>query len=237
MDRHLQHDIRFRSLNHYMVQDFSNVRMALQNVPEIVEQATSRALNSNQKQLAATVDNTSSKALVPDSNERIFKTSIRRVAKNQCSCQSQALLAGKHSYWSFSTRSLQILQSRTNSGCCRLDCTSRSYFERENTWELTYSHHSRLFSGIHRARLYIISTAGSLLSISPNLTFRGIVSSKSPVFNFRNDIRGRAYKVDSIGVSLDMDDIAIQIGKMLASGQASLTDVNRRGESILHVCM
>ncbi|TGO34389.1 hypothetical protein BHYA_0199g00130 [Botrytis hyacinthi] len=235
MDRHLQHDIRSRSLNQYMVQELSNVRMALQDVPEIVEQATSRALNSDQNQLAATVDNTSSKALVPDSDERAFKTLIRKVAKNKCPCQSQALLEGKHSYWSFSTRSLQILRSRTNSGCCRLDCPSRSHFERKNTWELTYSHCSRLFSGILRARLCIISTAGSLLSISPNLTFRRIVSSKSPVFKLMNDIRGRAYKVDSIGVSLDMDNITIQIGKMLANGQASLTDVNRRGESILHM--
>ncbi|KAF7854122.1 uncharacterized protein EAF02_011740 [Botrytis sinoallii] len=142
MDRHLQNDIRSRSLNQYMVQELPNVRMALQDVPEIVEQATSPALNSNQRQLAATVDNTSSKALVPDSDERAFKTSIRKVAKNECPFTS-----------------LQIM----------------------------------------------------------------------------NDIRGRAYKVDSIGVSLDMDDVTIQIGKMLANGQASLNDVNRRGESILHV--
>ncbi|KAF7905751.1 hypothetical protein EAF00_000030 [Botryotinia globosa] len=209
--------------------------MALQDVPEIVEQAMSRALNSNQKQLAPTIDNNSSKALVPGSDEPAFKTSIRKAAKSKCPCQSQALLEGKHSYWSFSARSLQILRSRTNSGCRRPDCPSRFHFERKHTWELTYSHCSQLFSGILRARLCIISTAGSLLSISPNLTFRRIVSSKSPVFKLMDDIRGRAYKVDSIGVSLDMDNITIQIRKMLASGQASLNDVNRRGESILHM--
>ncbi|TGO50978.1 hypothetical protein BOTNAR_0373g00100 [Botryotinia narcissicola] len=235
MDRHVQHDIRSRTLNQYMVQELSNVRMALQEGPKIVEQATSRVLNSNQKQLAPTVDNNSSKALVPDSDEPAFKTLIRKDAKNKCPCQSQALLKGKHSYWSFSARSLQILRSRTSSGCRRPDCPSRFHFQRKNTWELTYSHCSQLFSGILRARLCIISTAGSLLSISPNLTFRRIVSSKSPVFKLMDDIRGRAYKVDSIGVTLDMDNITIQIGKMLASGQASLNDVNRRGESILHM--
>ncbi|KAF7918501.1 uncharacterized protein EAE98_009744 [Botrytis deweyae] len=73
-----------RSLNQYMVPELSNVRMALQDVPEIVEQATPRALNLNQKQLAATVDNTSSKALIPDSDDRAFETSIRKVAKNRC---------------------------------------------------------------------------------------------------------------------------------------------------------
>ncbi|TGO07536.1 hypothetical protein BTUL_0267g00040 [Botrytis tulipae] len=235
MDRHFQHDIRSRSLNYYMVQELSDVKMALRDVPEIVEQATSRALNLNQKQLAATVGNTSSKALVPDIDERVFKTSIRKVAKDKCPCQSQAFSDRKHSYWFFSTRSLQTLRSRTNSGCRRPDCPSRFHFQRKNTWELTYSHCSQLFSGILRARLCIISTAGSLLSISPNLTFRRIVSSKSPVFKLMDDIRGRAYKVDSIGVSLDMDNITLQIGKMLASGQASLNDVNRRGESILHM--
>ncbi|TEY59187.1 hypothetical protein BOTCAL_0196g00120 [Botryotinia calthae] len=235
MDRHTQRDIRSISLNQYMIQELSNVRMALQDLPEIVEQATSRALKSNQTQLVENVNNTSSKALVHDSDERVSKPLMRKVARNKCLCQSQALLEGKYSYWSFSTRSLQFLRSRIDSGCCRPDCPSRFYFERKNTWELTYSHCSRLFSGILRVRLCIISTAGSLLSISPNITFRRIVSSKSPVFKSMNDIRGRAYKVDSIGVSLDMDDVTIQIGKMLANGQASLTDVNRHGESILHM--
>ncbi|KAF7926457.1 hypothetical protein BELL_0275g00020 [Botrytis elliptica] len=78
MDRHLQYDLRSRLLNQYMVPELSNVRMALQGVPEIVEQATPRALNLNQKQLAATVDNTSSKALIPDSDDRAFETSIRK---------------------------------------------------------------------------------------------------------------------------------------------------------------
>lgn len=237
MDRHLQRDIRSRSLNQYMIQELSNVRMTLQDVPEIVEQATSRALKSNQTQPAETVNNASSNALVLGSDKRAFKKSKRQVARNKCLCQSQALLEGKHIYWFFSTKYLQFLRSRIDSGFCRPDCPSRSYFEKKNTWELTYSHCSRLFSGILRARLCIISTAGSLLSISPNITFRRTVSSKSPVFKLMNDIRGRAYKVGSIGVSLDMDDVTIQIGKMLANGQASLTDVNRRGESILHVCM
>ncbi|KAK6614760.1 hypothetical protein H4I96_01081 [Botrytis cinerea] len=235
MDRHLQRDIRSRSLNQYMIQELSNVRMTLQDVPEIVEQATSRALKSNQTQPAETVNNASSNALVLGSDKRAFKKSKRQVARNKCLCQSQALLEGKHIYWFFSTKYLQFLRSRIDSGFCRPDCPSRSYFEKKNTWELTYSHCSRLFSGILRARLCIISTAGSLLSISPNITFRRTVSSKSPVFKLMNDIRGRAYKVDSIGVSLDMDDVTIQIGKMLANGQASLTDVNRRGESILHM--
>ncbi|ATZ45298.1 hypothetical protein BCIN_01g01050 [Botrytis cinerea B05.10] len=235
MDRHLQRDIRSRSLNQYMIQELSNVRMTLQDVPEIVEQATSRALKSNQTQPAETVNNASSNALVLGGDKRAFKKSKRQVARNKCLCQSQALLEGKHIYWFFSTKYLQFLRSRIDSGFCRPDCPSRSYFEKKNTWELTYSHCSRLFSGILRARLCIISTAGSLLSISPNITFRRTVSSKSPVFKLMNDIRGRAYKVDSIGVSLDMDDVTIQIGKMLANGQASLTDVNRRGESILHV--
>ncbi|KAF7924713.1 uncharacterized protein EAE97_010664 [Botrytis byssoidea] len=235
MDRHVQHDIRSRTLNHYMVQELSNVRMSLQEGPKIFEQATSRALDSNQKQLAPTVDDNSSNALVPESDEPASKTLIRKAAKSKCPCQSQALLEGKHSYWSFSAKSLQILRLGTNSGCRRPDCPSRFHFQRKNTWELTYSHCSQLFSGILRARLCIISTAGSLLSISPNITFRRIVSSKSPVFKLMDDIRGRAYKVDSIGVSLDMDNITIQIGKRLASGQASLNDVNRRGESILHM--
>ncbi|KAM0126209.1 hypothetical protein ACHAO1_010206 [Botrytis cinerea] len=235
MDRHLQRDIRSRSLNQYMIQELSNVRMTLQDVPEIVEQATSRALKSNQTQPAETVNNASSNALVLGSDKRAFKKSKRQVARNKCLCQSQALLEGKHIYWFFSTKYLQFLRSRIDSGFCRPDCPSRSYFEKKNTWELTYSHCSRLFSGILRARLCIISTAGSLLSISPNITFRRTVSSKSPVFKLMNDIRGRAYKVGSIGVSLDMDDVTIQIGKMLANGQASLTDVNRRGESILHM--
>lgn len=219
-----------------MIRELSKVKTTAQDLPASIEKATSRALNSNQKQLPLMVNDAPSQALVSSDGHLTFKRSIRKGARNYCSCQSQASREGKYSYWYFSTRHFQFLRSTMDSGCRHPDCPSKSYSEKKNTWELTYSHRSRLFSAILRARLCVITTAGSLLSISPHLIFHKTVSTRSPVFRLMNDIQDKAYGDEFIGLALDMDDITIQIRKLLANGQASLSDVNRRGESILHVC-
>ena len=92
------------------------------------------------------------------------------------------------------------------------------------------------FSGLLLSRLISLSMSISHgaggLSISPNLTFRAIVSDDSPAFA----LLAEHSRMTLEEVSLSWDSISQEIYKLFREHKASPSDVNSTGETLLHVC-
>ncbi|KAI9645235.1 hypothetical protein NHQ30_005969 [Ciborinia camelliae] len=222
------------SLAASVTREFATIGAMLNDFPAIVQREVFRALESHHKQTQVTDKSIRSENIFDGKELPVRKPSLRKTRRVSCSCQSRN--GWKFNRWHFMGGYLKLVYSRRGPDTHSRDCHSRLSCESKRTLELSFLDNTKLISGIWRMAINFSSTA-STFSISPSLSYRRIVSWEAPAFALLRGIDIMRMESKPLTTSY-INNLNIQLRHLLNSGQASLTDTDICGTSLLHhVCL
>jgi hypothetical protein len=145
-----------------------------------------------------------------------------------CSCN----IGKSHQSRTWSTRGLNLTRASTVSHIHKMGCPLST--QRRSTIVLAakYSYRSRFITRLLSFSVSISSGAGGL-SISPSLTFRAIVPDSSPAFSLFTYDSIYAFRLKSTESYCEW--VARELYRLFREQEAYPTDVDVRGENLLHV--
>lgn len=133
-----------------------------------------------------------------------------------------------HSSSQVSLGSMRLFRCSTCSYKHHKDCPCSSLSKKEETLGIRFSHCGYLLARTIQASMTITWGAGGL-SISPDLNFRAVVSSESPAFSLIRQVIQFDFSNEVIEQTLR------EIFKLFIKREASPTDVDEYGNTLLHV--
>ena len=161
------------------------------------------------------------------SSAELGLSGVQSPSKALCSC----MIGSTYESRNWSNGFLNLYRSSVISCIHQKGCPLRISPRKRTIIGMRYSYCGLLLSRMLSFSISISRGAGGS-SISPNITFRATVSDMSPAFSLFNEFSRKLAQIRNINY---FTWVTQELYRLFTERKASLSDVNSRGETLLHV--